>query len=326
MTLDAYTALSNCASRRIESEWLCTDAERAVLSLINELSFALGQSLAIVPSLSDFAAATGFHKSTISRAIRSALKKDYLMILKRRDEILYGICTETEGTVATTTGDNKEEAKKRLVELNQNRLQGKADANGQQRLPGVLENEEVEAPTRAFAAMMHEISDEPSPVRDLGGTERTAGVATAQRPGPENRPRLGSSNVSATDVETRLSRLTERMEEAREQRHPSPLFEPTPRTTSSYEKQWNEASRGLQGDSLYALELIRDECVIAGPKQEAAFYQFRFAWRKRVQERPRLAAESAGVCKAMRNEGNPPKEPGGFIYRTMQAASQVTSS
>lgn len=151
---DTYTALEECARRRIGAEWECSDAERAVLLLINELSHALGQSWALVPTVSQLAQALGIHRSTAGRAIRSAVAKGYLQILHRRDETLYSICTETPGAAVQDAA--RHAARERLLELNRNREQGGADGNGQQRLPGIFPSEEVAAPAAAFGAMLEQ--------------------------------------------------------------------------------------------------------------------------------------------------------------------------
>lgn len=312
MTQDAYTALADFAFKRIEQDWICTDAERAVLILVNELSFVLGQSFALIPCLADFAAATGLHKSTISRAVRSALKKRYLQILKRGDEILYSLWTETPANAPSMEGaeESKESAMQRLVKLNEERLQGKSDGNGQQRLPGIFESEETGAPAAAFAAMMAQ--EDP--------TLSSAPAPAAQR------PQSLSTAPTAQDVEERLSRLSQGMEEARERQEtvstPRPVASVVT-ASSKREVEWEEASRGLKGDSLYALECIRSEAASAGERGLAEFFQWRFSWRKRVVSNPLLWAESAGVHKSMRLEGKPARSPGAFIYSTGKTALRL---
>lgn len=303
MTKEAYDAIAECARRRIGHEWNCTDGERAVLSLVNELSNDLGQSLALVPCLGDFAAITGVHKSTISRAIRSALKKGYIEILRRKDETLYRVCIETPGEASTNANNDGAAVRARLVQLNQSRLQGTADVSGQQRLPGILQNEETEAPARAFSAMLDRIDSAP-PV-----LAATPPPTIARPPQPEPQP----------DPEDRLARLQRTMEERRANSGSSDPKEQSRAASTDREAQWAQASTGLQGQALFALELVRDECAKAGSDQEAAFYQYRMSWRNRAERWPVLLSEAAGVHKAMRLEGKGADMPGAFIYRTLQS-------
>lgn len=311
MTLEAYNAIAASAHQRIEVGWKCTDAERAILGLVTELSYELGQSLAVVPCLSDFAAALGVHKSTISRAVRSALKKGYLLIVKRRDETLYGICMDTPADAAPAGAqESRESARKRLVELNQNRLQGQADSNGQQRLPGIFESEELDAPAQAFAAMLQQ---------DLQTAVESPLSAPQTAPVPSAPPPRHQCHATSSEIDDRLTRLRDTMDLAREAPADPPPVRRTPMGSASYEQQWLEMSRGLNGDALYALEQLREECQLAGPREESSFYQWRFKWRKRAMHYPRQCAEAVGVCKAMRQEGNAPKQPGAFVYRTLQS-------
>lgn len=316
MTLETYKALADLAFKRIEQDWTCTDAERAVLNLVNELSFVLGQSLALIPCLGDFAAATGLHKSTISRAVRSALKKGYLQIVRRRDEILYSVCTDTPANTPSPDGaeESKESAIHRLVKLNEERLQGKSDGNGQQRLPGIFESEELHAPAQAFAAMLQQ---------DLQAAVGTSLSPPAAAPAPPAPAPMRQCHVTISEIDDRLSRLRDSMDLAREApTAPAPVRRSSV-TSQTYEQQWLEMSRGLSGDALYALERLREECQLAGPREEASFYQWRFKWRKRAMHFPRQCAEAVGVCKAMRQEGNAPKHPGAFVYRTLQSVVGV---
>jgi hypothetical protein len=410
MTRDAYEAMAGCARRRIAGEWVCTDAERAVLGLVNELSYALGQSFALVPCLGDFAAVIGMHKSTVSRAIRSALKKGFLIIMKRRDETLYSVCLETPGTVATGAAVNSDAAKKRLVTLNENRLQGMADGNGQGRLPGILPNEEADAPVRAFGVMMESLMGAGGAGDDLTGLtgptcreevalSSTVGVGAAQGE-EQGRPNFvegrdfsstsargmpversnemcdlagedltgGTGETCGTEakeeesIEEKLHRVGEEMR--RRWEAGLPLVEPrvqpretriqetgeflppmgrleTPVATAAPEVSspsrppvrkgkyrpatWEEMSRGLRGDALHALELLKEECFLAGPREEAAFFQFGLTWRKRCTRWPREMAEAAGVCKAMRLEGSKVRTPGGFVWNELCKMVDVTA-
>lgn len=334
MMTETYQVLAECAHRRIGQEWACTEAERAVLSLVNDLSFCLGQSLALVPCLADFAAVTGLHKSTISRAIRSALKKGYLMIVKRRDETLYAVCTDTAGTVATEEGQDREAAKERLVQLNETRLQGQADGNGQQRLPGILPSEEIAAPAAAFAAMLEASEPEKRP-NELCSDDSPPAATRVNSP----------VYVAPEEVLGKLDRLTRAMDERRGDgvrvasaavapdpvkpdvvlfaNHPQgqrPLVATEARRRSGGREpaRWEAISRGLQGDALHALETIREECILAGEKEEQAFYQWGLTWRKRCTAFPLASVQAAGICKAMRQEGSRVRAPGAFIYRELQ--------
>jgi hypothetical protein len=91
----------------------------------------------------------------------------------------------------------------------------------------------------------------------------------------------------------------------------------------SFESQWLEMTRGLTDQAIYALERIREECQTR-KGQEAAFFQWRFLWRKRVVKHPGLYLEAAAVHKAMRNEQRTiATAPGAFIYRSVESALTV---
>lgn len=295
---DTYQALDECARRRIGREWDCTDAEREILTLITDLSYALGQSWAVVPCLNDFAEACGVHKSTVSRALKSALSKGFLQILQRQNETLYAVCTAQSGDKSEDDQQRRTLARDRLKKLNQVRDQGAADVDGQQRIPGVFPSEETAAPAAAFEAILETESDQETPV--IEDTEHRLEKLLRTMRRTQGEPEIAPTTTSQRRPEKR----------GVEKRGPE---------IGSFEAQWLEASKGLSGDPLYALELIRNECMAVGGEQPSAFYQFRFAWRKRVQQHPRKYLEAAGVCKALRLEGNQSiSQPGAFIYRSVQ--------
>lgn len=302
MTPDAYKALEECARRRVVREWGCTEAERAILLLITELSYGLRQSWAVVPTLSDFAEATGFHKSTISRALRSALKKGFLMFLKRRDETLYAICTSTRAAPSATPENSTQEvARKRLLEINTRRCQGTADVDGQGRLPGILPSEELDAPAAAFEALIEV---------ELAVTE--------QAPPANVEPVLAAPEEE--DIEAKLRRLGDSMERQRTLGEGPPPGRSVPgplRGSISADAQMSAFCRGLAGEALHAMQRVREECISAGALQEAAFLKWGRLWKQRCTKFPRAYLEAAGAHKAKRLEdGRPADEPGAWIYRT----------
>lgn len=296
---DTYTALEECARRRIGAEWECSDAERAVLLLINELSHALGQSWALVPTVSQLAQALGIHRSTAGRAIRSAVAKGYLQILHRRDETLYSICTETPG--APVQDAARQAARERLLELNRNREQGRADGNGQQRLPGIFPSEEVAAPAAAFGAMLEQESMAAVP----------HGTPSAPRPSTTVSPSTPGGH--AQRIEAALQRIAQ-----------NPASDTAPRRAAGkYDAKWADMTRGLTDQESYCLAFIRDECRAKGSKGEAEFYQWGTKWRQRAKSQTGHYIEAAGVCKAMRLEGKGPDSPGAFMYRTVEAMLKI---
>lgn len=318
---ETYTALAECARRRIEVEWSCTTAEGAVLHLITELSFDLGQTWALVPGLADFAAVLGVHKSTISRALRTALKKGYLLVLRRRDETLYSVCTETRGDGAASSCDGQ--VKARLVEMNKNRRAGTADADGQQRLPGVLPSEEIEAPARAFAAIL-ETPPEPS-----------AAVPRETIESPT--PRAAADDADADDESDRefqarlesMVRAAEnrRQEVMREGRSPPESPPPTPREEQSLDYAMNSLMRGLKPEIKHVMERLREEFQSAGKLQEAKFFKWGRLWRKRATLWPRQCLEAAGEHKNLRlTTGSAADEPGAWIYRALQEMTAAGSA
>ena len=289
---ETYITLKSCALLRIEDEWHCGATERVLLKLIVELSYGLGQSWCVVPSLADFCAACGTHKSTVSRALRAAVQKGYLQILSRQNETLY--------CVLTTTRERQEDgpaqgvARERLLELNRVRLRGQADPDGQARLPGVFESEENEAPAAAFSAIVE---------------------TPAARPPAEDRLDL-------------LMRTFEqrRHENAPPERVPPPAVQSAQRMEiGSYESHWQEMTKGVGNQTLHCLEQIREECR-QRRGGEAEFFQWRWKWRQRALKHPQLYLEAAGVCKALRLEtGKVPDSPGAFIYRSVEAALKLNS-
>ncbi len=305
---ETYIALANCARSRIAQEWQCHGAERDLLALIVELSFALGQSWAVVPCLADFAEACSMHKSTASRALRAAVAKGHLEILQRQGETLYRICTETKAEPDPQARAKQQTARERLVKLNQARFQGTADADGQGRIPGVFESEEMEAPAAAFDAI----------------TEA------------ENVPR-GTKHLVSPAVSVVESKLESLMRTMNSRRDPEavppgarpgggmPTSVPPPPVTSRMEvgnvdSQWQEMTRGLSDQAIHCLEMIREECRHRKGGM-AEFFQWSLKWRQRASQHTRLYLEAAAVHKSMRLEsGTIAKSPGAFIYMSVKTA------
>lgn len=328
MTCETYTALAACARRRIESEWSCSNSERDLLMLITELSFDLAQTWAMIPSLADFAAVLGVHKSTICRTLRSARQKGFLLVLMRRDETLYSVCTETRGTPHEIEDDHAAKTKTRLVEMNKTRRAGTADADGQQRLPGVLPSEEVEAPARAFAAMVESSFAEATENKD----KEPKSVPCETIPAPTTRTNVGVDDDDETDAEfhARLERMTRSMEKARgdvpaTQSSP-PSIPPSRQECQSHAAKMDKLCRGLKGTTLHAMERLREEFASAGKLQEASFFKWSAVWKNRVLGRdinlPGInhnhCLEVAGEHKNLRLTTGGAREPGAWMYRALQ--------
>lgn len=345
MTDETYNALASCARRRIEREWACTAAERGVLGLVLELSLELGQTWAFVPCLADFAAVLGVHKSTVCRALRSALKKGFLLVLKRREETLYCLCTETPGNAAPGAADEGKaaETRARLVKLNETRLQGRADPDGQQRLTGVLPNEERAAAARAFEAMMEapgelaEAAEEP--------LQETRGV-----PRETSAPPATPVNAGDDESDAEFQRRLEAMVKAAERRRgesaglpmPPPLRVSVPLPASvpgpgaanhadapaaarsrtdaaNLDREMMKLCRNLTQGQRHVMERLREEMASAGKIQEAAFFKWGFRWKRDVLKHPAECLEAAGEHKNMRlTTGETAAEPGAWIYRAMK--------
>lgn len=315
MTSATYTALADCARRRIEQEWTCTAAERAVLQLIADLSFGLGQTWAYVPCLADFAAVLGVHKSTVCRALRGARKKGYLEILQRRDETLYTLCTQTRGEAADGAQDEAAAVRRRLVELNQARLQGQADPDGQARLPGVLPSEETGAPAAAFSAMMEETARPwPTEGSQRRKVEASAGATDEEEPLAEFHARLEN-----------LVRTAERRRgEVESGAAPPPEPPPQRSQAAIFDEAMEKLCRGLKGEPLFVLQQVRAEVQTRGNLQEAAFFKYGGAWRKRVMEHTAAVREAVGEHKNLRlTQGQGADEPGAWIFRRMQSFAQT---
>jgi hypothetical protein len=295
---ETYTALETCARRRLSSEWRCSEAEREMLGLIVDLSFGLGQTWAVVPCLADFAAACGIHKSTACRALRAAVTKGYVQILQRQGETLYTICTATRGQPDDAATEAKQAARERLLAMNRTRHQGTADIDGQERLPGVFESEEITAQAAAFEAIIEEPATPPDPLEKLLRTMEQRRQAEAPAPPTENH--------LARPATPDLPPPSARME------------------MGSLESQWLEMTRGLKDDQLHCLEMIREECRQRAGGEAELMGGYRWAWRKRAKEQTRLYVEAAGVCKAMRLEsGIISKSPCAFIYCSVRDALKV---
>lgn len=294
---ETYQALAEESRRKIRQEWDCCASESVLLALIVDLSYEIGQSWCVVPSLADFAEACGIHKSTASRALRRAVTKGRLEILQRQGETLYRLITTAPATCAAKANEQSmKRARNRLLVMNQTRLQGRADPDGQSRLPGVFDSEEIEAPAAAFKAI----------------------VSTPEKPGPE-------------DPLNKLLRTMQRLNPSSEDERPENIKPEDTRTTSqrmtvgSFDSQWHELTRNLSDQVVFCLEQIRAECQ-QRKGGEAEFFQWRWKWRQRAQKDTRLYLEAAGICKAMRLEsGTVAESPGAFIYRSVEQAKKVVS-
>lgn len=316
MTNDTYIALGACARKRIEHEWSCSSAERAILQFITDLSFDLGQTWAYVPCLSDFAAVLDIHKSTVSRALRSALKKGFLLVLKRQDETLYSICTETRGNAVPADATKAAEVRARLVAMNQTRLQGHADPDGQQRLIGVLPSEETAAPARAFEAMI-EAPEQPLPAPHLVPRETNS---------PPPTPAIAGDGAEETDLEfqRRLEGMVKAAEDAR-QRVSEAVAKPSAADASNLDKEMVKLCRGLSSEQKHVMERLREEFASGGKLQEARFFKYGGYWKSLVKKHPRQCAEVAGEHKNMRLISGPANEPGAWMYRALQELLSVIS-
>ncbi|WP_395736306.1 hypothetical protein [Prosthecobacter sp.] len=331
MTDETYSALASCARRRIEQEWSCTAAERAVLQLVTDLSLDLGQTWAFVPCLSDFAAVLGIHKSTVSRALRSALKKGFLLVLKRREETLYCICTETRGDAAAPDESKGREARARLVELNQTRLQGRADPDGQQRIPGILPSEETAAPARAFAAMI----EEPEPSSSKVPLHETIAV-----PRETILPPKTGAEEPWEETEQRIQAMVAAAERSRAEvpapPPPAPMSAPIQRATGQSSAPSGDAAnldramlklcRGLDDQARHVMERLREEFRSGGKLQEAQFFKWGRAWKKRAVDYPRECLEVAGEHKNLRLTTGPADEPGGWMFRALQDLTSTSKT
>ena len=338
MTKDAYKALTDCAFRRIEREWECNESERAVLHLVNELSFALEQTWAAIAKLSDFGEALGYHKSSISRAIRSASRKGYLAVTKFRDETLYTVCIQTKGQ-SVAEDDTRAAAKKRLIEQQMRRLKGTGDLDGQIRLPGILPNEEVEVPSKAFEAMLEEIAMETAAPPAAATTTTT--TTTTTTPAGESVPRGTESLVRPRSVEAveeedlsvKLERLarTQAAIRGEDLSVPANFDQPAARPATSSEKvrldaQMAQFCRGLTGEPLYAMQRVREEVQAGGKLEEAAFFKYGTLWRQRAETWAHQLLEAAAAHKEMRLRGQRANSPGAWIFATWkQIVAQTTA-
>lgn len=334
MISETYLALASCARRRIGGEWPLTSAEVDILTLLLELSYDLGQTWACIPRLEDVGIVLGLHKSTISRALRRLRKNGHVQVLMRREETLYAICTTTPGRAsAAPDPDRAQRTRRKLVEINKNRLGGQADPDGQQRLPGVLPNEELEAPAAAFEALMEEPQAE--------GREQRAESSANREPRTGNREpsekveadgeesdeafyRRLENHVNTytitppVDAAGKLLRLFGREEGDPVAIEPTPSRSPAAGPSTPQDLEMAKLCRGLRGDPLNALQRVREECASAGRIQEATFFKWGRAWRKRCEKYPLQILEVAGEHKSRRHQTGGAKEPGAWMYRAFE--------
>lgn len=286
--------MMECAVRRVEREWQVSDCERECLRLVAELSFGLEQSWALVPGVCAFAEATGFHKSTVSRALRSCVARGLLMVLRRRNETLYQLCLaergERRGQEHVMTA-----ARARLLEINRRRLRGVEDVDGQMRLDGILPNEEIEAPAMAFEAAVEAENQKPES-REAGAEDDDPEAALMNR-------------IKAWPLANDAKPVARQPDAAG-----------TDDVLDGLEAE-------LSGKAQTAFQRLREEFATGGRSSTMKLAEWgRKTWLGLCRKKPELVLIACGVHKDFRLTGKAANEPGAFIYRQIQAEDAVAQN
>gem|GEM_PF-5769930 len=331
MTAEAYGALAETAERRLALEWDCPKAMRAILSLIVRLSYGERRSWACIPNLGDVVAVTGYHKSTVSRALRGAVKRRYLMTAKFGEENLYQVCTATRGAAAEGRGaEGVEDASRaaalaRLVEIQRRRAGGEADADGQMRMPEFFASEEVETPAAAFEAMMEQVQGAPG---SGSGPEREPVVS-----GGAVLTEAELDRMPEADYRVYLAGLAEQIRSVSRPPPPSvsrvATIEPEAvrvgpgsvarADVERLDAEFARMTHGLSAEATHALRVLREEVKHAGKVQEAQFLKGRVFWRETAAKHPLALAEAAGAHKGRRLEsGFVAKQPAGWVWAVVR--------
>lgn len=271
MTAEAYQLLHETSVARIEREWCLTDSQRMVMRAMSLLSFAEGQSWALIPCQEKLATALRIHKGTVSRAIRACIAMGILERLERQHETLYRVRPNAD-CVPQRGDDESEKAMQELQALQRTRLQGQAEASGQIRLPGILPSEEIDAPADAFQAAMR-----------LGVEESRSGLV---KPG---------SDESDEDFQKTLMRHYEQA-----QRRPAAVATRANAPTER-ESRWRSGCARLNDHQRRVMELLREECRATNSRSEADLIQFVYRWRGEIERRgPRMIEELIAEHKYLR--------------------------
>lgn len=123
-----------------------------------------------------------------------------------------------------------------------------------------------------------------------------------------------------TDAEfhARLERMVTTMEAKRGEPTPQHL----PRNADRFDAEMATLCRGLRGEPLHAMQRLREEFQSAGKLQEATFFKWGRAWRKRCLQQTRDILEACGEHKNLRlTAGKGAEEPGAWIYAAIRAVN-----
>lgn len=285
---DNYQLLLEASISRIEREWSLVDSQRCVMRAIAALSFGEGQSWALIPCQAKLATALRLHKATVSRAISSCIRLGILERFERQHETLYRV--RPNASLPRNGSDASDAAMRDLHELQRTRLQGKAEANGQLRIDGILESEELEMPADAFEASM----SMPEPPAD----ESTA------------------TSESDSSFHRRLAELSSQPS------RPS-LAKTAP---SGVEARWLSATAKLGEKQRRVMEALREECRATNPRSEADLIQYAYRWRNEVAKRPRLIEELVSEHKYLRLTGRGFAVTCKFLDSKLKQLDKITAS
>lgn len=284
MTVETYKLLNDLSMRRIEREWSLTESQRSLMRAITLLSYAEGQSWALIPSQDQLAVALRVHKATICRAIRSCITMGILERLERRDETLYRVRPNAEG-VPRAADDESEKMMRQLVELQRVRLQGKADGSGQMRLDGILPSEEIDAPADAFEAELRN---------------------------PDLDKRSGGEEEPESD-ESFQARLMRHVQES-EAKPP----DPPPRAPTGRESRWISGTAKMNDGQKRVMAMLREECRQTNAQSEADLIQWVYRWATEVRKRARVIEELIAEHKYLRLTGKGFESTCKFIHAQLE--------
>lgn len=304
MTGDTYHLLYELSLSRVERGWCLSDGERSVMRAMVMLSYAEGQSWALIPCQQKLATALRVHKATISRAIRSCIKLGILQRLERQNETLYRVMPNAEG-VPMIADSESEKAMQELRELQRVRLQGQAEASGQMRLGGILPSEEIDAPAEAFTASM--AMSKPATNDDESDEDFHRRL--------ERMVRAAGANAPAEPIET-TSSITAEIRTPKSEPGALPMMR-------SPDLDWDRALRSLKPRQQELMEMMRAEAKATSASCEREFVQYCWRWKSEVLKRhPRMIEELTATHRSWRLAGKPWKSFGKFLHKQLQTIDE----
>ncbi len=312
----SYEALMKCARRRIDEEWALTGRERAILLLVARLSFGCQQKWACVPKQEVLGRAVRLHKSDASKLIRGLIARRALQVLRSGGEVLYQVCLHDMQVPRREDDAEAQAALEELLRIQERRHNGRADADGQGRLPGLTApvNEDVGLEADALRALLEEDLGLPSGVRNV---TRGLELQTSE-PGVSDLlarsealmhlvPGKDEDSAELTEVDMEAVEAIRRdMEPAR--RHGADVLD--------------HFKQGLSGELAYLWDCLVTEFDRV-PGGRASLRRYAGQWRNRLLQNPDAVREAIGDHKL--RKGGPADAPGAWMYQRFCAAGRAAS-